>query len=192
MVAVSNYHRMSPQDYLEWEAQQPLKYEYFKGEVVAMTGGTIPHNDLAVNLTTLLKNYLRGKGCKVQMADAKVEIAEARAYHYPDVMVTCDERDQRARMVIRHPCLIVEVLSPGTEAVDRGKKFQNYRQLATLKEYALVSAEEMMIEVFRRNEAGVWELYVYKEGDEVTWESVGWRCPIELIYEEVILGGFEA
>ncbi len=191
MVAVSNYHRMSPPEYLDWEAQQPLKYEYFKGEVVAMTGGTIPHNDLAVNLTTLLKNHLRGKGCKVQMADAKVEIAAAEAYHYPDVMVTCDERDRRARMVIRYPCLIVEVLSPGTEAVDRGKKFQNYRQLETLKEYALVSAEEMLIEVFRRNETGVWELYVYKEGDEVTWESVGLSCPIELIYEEVILGGFE-
>lgn len=70
---------MSPQEYLEWEAQQPLKYEYFNGEVVAMTGGTIPHNDLVVNLTTLLKNYLRGKGCKVQMADAKVEIAQAGA-----------------------------------------------------------------------------------------------------------------
>lgn len=188
MIAVSDFYPMSPQEYLEWEEQQTLKYEYISGEVVAMTGGTIPHNDLAVNLTTLLKNHLRGKGCKVQMADAKVEIAKAGAYHYPDVMVTCDEEDRRARMVICYPCLIIEVLSPGTEAVDRGKKFQNYRQIGTLKEYVLVSAEEMIIEVFRRNKAGVWELYTYREGDEVTLVSAGLSCSIELIYEEVILG----
>lgn len=68
-----------------WEEKQSIKYEYIDGEVFAMTGGTIPHNDLAVNVTTALKNHLRGKACKVLMANAKVGIAESGPFHYPDV-----------------------------------------------------------------------------------------------------------
>ena len=72
MIAHPQPQLMTPQEYLEWEEQQPIKYEYMNGQVFAMTGRTIPHNDIALNLASALKNYLRGKGCKVQMADAKV------------------------------------------------------------------------------------------------------------------------
>jgi Uma2 family endonuclease len=191
MVAVPDGQYLTPQNYLDWEEQQSIKYEYIDGEVFAMTGGTIPHNDLAVNLTTALKNHLRGKGCKVSMADAKVGVSERGPFHYPDVMVTCDERDRRAIRVIYYPCLIVEVLSPSTEAKDRGKKFQNYRRISTLKEYVLISSEQKVIECFRLNEKGVWELYTYSEGDEFELKSVDFRCPIELVYEDVILESVE-
>lgn len=191
MVAVPDRQYLTPQDYLDWEEQQSIKYEYIDGEVFAMTGGTIPHNDLAVNLTTALKNHLRGKGCKVSMADAKVGVSERGPFHYPDVMVTCDERDRRAIRVIYYPCLIVKVLSPSTEAKDRGKKFQNYRRISTLKEYVLISSEQKVIECFQLNEKGVWELYTYSEGDEVELKSVDFRCPIELVYEDVILEAVE-
>lgn len=187
MVAVSDRQYLTSQDYLDWEEKQAIKYEYVDGEVFAMTGGTIPHNDLAVNLTTPLKNHLRGKGCKVSMADAKVGVSECGPFHYPDVMITCDKRDKRAIRVIYYPCLIVEVLSPSTEAKDRGKKFQNYRRISTLKEYVLISSEQKVIECFRLNEKGVWELYTYLEGDEVELKSVDFSCSIEVIYEEVIL-----
>lgn len=191
MVAVPARQYLTPQDYLDWEEKQSIKYEYIDGEVFAMTGGTIPHNDLAVNLTTALKNHLRGQGCKVSMADAKVGVSEHGPFHYPDVMVTCDERDRRAIRVIYYPCLIVEVLSPSTEAKDRGKKFQNYRRISTLKDYVLISSEQKFIECFRLNEKGVWELYTYSEGDEVELISVDFRCPIELVYEDVILEAVE-
>lgn len=191
MLAVSDRQYLTPQDYLDWEEQQSIKYEYIDGEVFAMTGGTIPHNDLAVNLTTALKNHLRGKGCKVSMADAKVGVSERGPFHYPDVMVTCDERDRRAIRVIYYPCLIVEVLSPSTEAKDRGKKFQNYRRISTLKEYVLISSEQQVIECFRLNDKGIWELYTYAEGDEVEFKSVDFCCPIELVYEDVILEAVE-
>ncbi|WP_420485330.1 Uma2 family endonuclease [Iningainema tapete] len=72
MIAQPQHQLMTPQEYLEWEEQQPVKYEYINGEVFAMTGGTIPHNDIALNLASALKNHLRGKGCKVQMADAGI------------------------------------------------------------------------------------------------------------------------
>jgi Uma2 family endonuclease len=191
MIAVSKPQKMTPQEYFDWEEKQLIKYEYMNGRVFAMTGGTLPHNDIAVNLTAALKNHLRGKGCKVSMADAKLGVSEKGSFHYPDVMVTCDERDRRATKVIYHPCLVVEVLSPGTEAFDRGKKFQNYRRISTLKEYVLIDAREMSVERFRRNENGVWELDHYREGTEVNLTSVDFSFPVEMLYEDVILEGME-
>lgn len=186
---------MSPRDYLDWEEQQPLKYEFVAGQAYAMTGGTLPHNDIAVNLTTALKAHLRGQGCKVRMADAKVEVAQNGPYFYPDVVVSCDQRDRRAIKLVRYPCLIVEVLSPGTAAFDRGDKFKFYRRLKTLQEYVLVDSEQMSVECYARNERGRWELTAYPPDEEglnlqeieVQFSSVDFRCPISLIYEDVEL-----
>ncbi|MGB3192317.1 MAG: Uma2 family endonuclease [Limnoraphis sp.] len=189
MIAIPESQYITPEDYLKWEEKQPLKYEYIEGQVFAMTGGSIPHNDIAVNLTTILKNHLRGKGCKISMADAKLGVSEAGPFYYPDVMVTCDETDQRATKVIYHPCLIVEVLSPGTEAVDRGKKFQNYRRISSLKEYVLIETRQIFVEIFRKNQQGIWELYNYGEGDEINLTTVELSFPIEMLYEDVILEG---
>ncbi|GFE67813.1 Uma2 family endonuclease [Chroococcus sp. FPU101] len=187
MVAIQDTYYMTPEEYFIWEEQQPIKYEYIDGLVFAMTGGTIPHNEITINLATLIKNHLRGKKCKVLGTDAKVGISEAGPFHYPDVMVSCDERDRQAIKVIEHPCLIIEVLSPSTEAFDRGKKFQNYRQIPSLKEYVLVSAEQMMIECFRLNAHGIWELYTYTQGEELELNSINLRCVVDSIYEDVIL-----
>ncbi|MEB3341265.1 Uma2 family endonuclease [Okeania sp.] len=152
-----------------------------------MTGKSIPHNDISVNLAVALKNHLRGKKRKVLMADAKLGVSENGLFYYPDVMVTCDQRDRRATKVIYHPCLVVEVLSPGTEAFNRGKKFKNYRNISTLKEYVLIDAQEMTIECFRLNKNGFWELCNYGEGDEVNLTSVDLSFPIEMLYEDVFL-----
>jgi len=194
MIAQPQPQLMTPQEYLEWEEQQPIKYEYMNGQVFAMTGGTIPHNDIALNLASALKNHLRGKGCKVQMADAKVGVSQNGPFHYPDVMVSCDPRDQRARQAIYHPCLIVEVLSPGTEAFDQGKKFRNYRRIDTLKEYVLIDANRIGVDCYCLNEKGKWELTAYSleetagnETDiEVHLTSVDFHCPISLLYEDVV------
>ena len=164
---------MTPQEYLAWEEQQPMKYEYIKGKVFAMTGGTLPHNSIALNLASAFKAHLRGKGCKVFMADAKVGVSEKGPFHYPDVMVTCDSRDLSARKVAYHPCLIVEVLSPGTEGLDRGQKFKLYRRIDTLKEYVLIDAEKINVECYRLNEKGKWELTPYSLDEN---EEAGPAC----------------
>jgi Uma2 family endonuclease len=109
-------------------------------------------------------------------------------------MVSCDPRDRKARKAIYHPCLIVEVLSPGTEAFDRGQKFRNYRHIETLKEYVLIEADKMAIECYRINERGKWELTPYSPEEnpdngtelEVHLTSVDFRCPISLLYEDVV------
>lgn len=194
MIAQLKTQFMSPQEYLEWEEQQPVKYEYMDGEVFAMTGGTLPHCSIALNLGSALKNHLRGQGCKVFVADAKVGVSENGPFHYPDVMVSCHSLDRKARKVIYHPCLIVEVLSPGTEAFDRGQKFRNYRHIETLKEYVLIEADKMAIECYRINERGKWELTAYSLEEmpenetelEVHLTSVDFRCPISLFYEDVV------
>lgn len=176
---------LTPQEYLEWEERQDIKYEYVNGEVFAMTGGTIPHNDIAVNLTTALKNHLRGSSCKVSMADAKLGVSEVGPFHYPDVMVTCDERDRKAIKSIQYPCLIAEVLSPGTEGYDRGGKFSHYRRIKTLKEYILIDAQKINVECFRLNDKGFWELHPYQEGDEIYLTSIDFHMNISLLYEDV-------
>jgi Uma2 family endonuclease len=194
MIAQLQPQFITPQEYLEWEEQQPIKYEYINGEVFAMTGGTLPHTSIALNLASGLKNHLRGKGCKVFMADAKIGVSQNGPFHYPDVMVSCDPQDQRARKVIYHPCLIVEVLSPGTEGFDRGQKFRHYRQIESLKEYVLIEADRMNVESYRINEKGKWELTAYcldattTDGTEleVDFTSVDFRCPISLLYEDVV------
>lgn len=194
MIAQPQHQLMTPQEYLEWEEQQLIKYEYINGEVLAMTGGTLPHNSIAINLTSVLKNHLRGKGCKVFMADAKVGVSLQGPFHYPDVMVSCDPQDQRARKVIYHPCLLVEVISPGTEAFDRGRKFKHYRQIETLKEYVLIEVDRMNVECYRINEKGKWELTAYSVEDatqdgtelEVQLTSVDLVLPISLLYEDVV------
>ena len=194
MIAQPQMPLMTPQEYLEWEEKQSGKYGYIAGDVYAMTGGTIPHNDIALNLAAAFKNHLRGKGCKVQIADAKVGISTNGPFHYPDVMVSCNSQDQKAKKVIYHPCLIVEVISPGTEAFDRGRKFQNYRQIDDLQEYVLIETDKVGIEFYRLNEKNKWELTSYSLQEEtdnqaellVEFTSINFSCPISLIYENVV------
>lgn len=114
---------MTGSEYLDWEAKQPIKHEYIQGEVYATTGGTLPHNDIALNFYSLVRSHIRAKGCRINVADAKVWLSGSGPYLYPDVVVSCDERDRRATDAISYPKLIVEVLSPSTAAFDRGDNY---------------------------------------------------------------------
>ena len=187
MVASPNREYRTPEEYFLWEEQQLLKYEYIDGEVFAMTGGTIPHGKIAANLFYHLKGHLRGGLCDPFIFDVKVGVSEQGPFHYPDLMVSCDPRDKDAIKVIYHPCLIAEVLSPSTEAFDRGRKFANYRRIQTLQEYLLIDAERMTVECFRRGDRGQWTLTAYNEGEEIDLTSVNLRCPLAWLYEGVQL-----
>jgi Uma2 family endonuclease len=177
---------LTPAEYLDWEEKQEFRHEYIDGEIYDMTGGTINHSKIAVNLSAMLRNHLRGRSCQVLNSDAKVQSLESQSYFYPDVSVTCDERDKNADKFISHPCLIIEVLSPGTEAYDRGKKLRRYRRLASLQEYVLVNTDEMCLDVYERNENGRWELITYANGELVELKSINLIVPIEQIYEDIV------
>lgn len=184
---------LTPAGYLDWEAQQPLRYEFVDGQIVAMTGGTIPHNQIAVNLVALLRPHLRGQNCKILSGDAKVAISDDGPFFYPDVTVTCDQRDRTARNYIRFPCLVVEVLSESTEARDRGYKFRRYRQIETLQEYVLIDPDRILVECYRRNERDNWELVTTMgevsgaaAEDSLVLDSVGLEITLSQVYEDVV------
>jgi Uma2 family endonuclease len=187
MIAIPDKPYMTLQEYFEWEVQQGCKYEYVNGEVYAMTGGTIPHSAIAVNLSAALRPHVRSRSCRVLSSDAKVAISETGPSFYPDLSVTCDSRDRGAIDAICHPCLIVEVLSPSTESYDRGAKFAHYRRLESLREYVLISSDRVNVEIFRLNERHKWELTPYAAGETVQFTSIEFECPIELLYEDVDL-----
>lgn len=187
MVAVRDRPDLTPEEYLDWEPRQEMRYEYLNGTVVAMTGGSIAHSAIAVNAIALLRPHVRGSGCRVLGSDAKVGLLDRSAFFYPDVLVTCDDRDRAADKAVFYPKLLVEVLSPATEAYDRGGKFARYRQIESLQEYVLIGSECVLVEVFRLNDRRKWELSAYGEGDAVKLESVGFECAIAALYEDVSL-----
>ncbi|MGD1808008.1 Uma2 family endonuclease [Dapis sp. BLCC M126] len=194
MTAQFQTEKMTPEEYLAWEEQQPMKYEYLNGKVYGMTRETLAHNDIALNLASALKSHLQGKSCKVQTADTKVGVSTNGAFFYPDVVVSCDPPDQESRNIIYYPCLIVEVLSSSTEAFDRGKKFEHYRQIKSLQEYVLIDSEKISIEYYQLNEKNKWELTTYsleeiadsQQEFSVKLESINFEFTTSLLYENVV------
>ncbi len=186
MIANLNQNYISPQEYLAGEELSPIKHEYINGQVYAMAGASDAHVTIAGNLFALLRNHVRGSGCRVYMSDMKAKIETGNIFYYPDVMVTCDARDKTWQNHKKYPCLIVEVLSDSTEAFDRGDKFANYQQLPTLQEYVVISQKRQRVECFRRNADGLWILQSYNSGSEVYLESIDFRTRIEDLYEDVI------
>jgi len=186
MVAAKEQQRyFTPEEYFAWEEHQPEKHELIDGQVYAMTGGTQNHSAIKLNIAGLIKAHLRGSKCRVFNSDVKVNILHTTNYTYPDLSVTCDERDQVHPLYITYPCLIVEVLSPNTEAYDRGKKFERYRRNPNLIDYVLVSSDEMAIDIYHRNDAGDWLILSYRGGDRVELKSIGLSVAIEQCYEDI-------
>jgi len=152
---------MSYPEYLAFEDASETKHEYLDGEVFAMAGGTIAHGALAMAVGAALSNALRDRPCRVLSSDVRVRSKATGLATYPDVTVVCEQiqvDDDDPHGVI-NPRVIVEVLSDSTEGYDRGAKAAHYRRIPTLREYVLVSQREPLIEVYRRNERGNWELF---------------------------------
>ena len=186
MVALKdNTPRFTPEEYFAWEEQQLEKHEYLGGEVYAMTGGTVNHSRIALKFGALLDNYLGGSSCQTANSDCRVNIVESNDYTYPDVSVTCDDRDKNTIKYITYPCLVIEVLSGSTEAYDRGGKFRMYRQNPILQDYVLVSSEKIEIDLYSKTESGSWEIINYQAGDTIELKSINLTFPIERIYEGI-------
>src|SRR5918999_4709690 len=171
---------ISIEQYLEAELTAPVKHEYVAGRIYAMVGTSKAHNLVALALASALRSHLHGGPCQVFMADIKVYVKNATAFYYPDVVVACDRGDSDPYVVTK-PLLIIEVLSPSTERIDREEKLHNYQMLERLQEYVLVAQERREVQIYRRSASG-WELEVYLTGDQVRLSSVGLELPIQSIY----------
>ncbi len=176
------YERMSLEDYLALVERDPEHaYEYLDGRVYMMTGGSPDHSIIGSNLTGLLQALLRGRRCIVYNSDVYVQLSEQYRV-YPDVTVSCDGRDRGALEVIRYPCLVAEVLSPATEARDRGQKSLQYRSSPSIQEYLLISSEFPLVEVFRRERQEFWSLYTLGLDDTIELTGLNLRFPVAELY----------
>lgn len=176
---------LSESEYLRREAESPIKHEYLAGQAYAMAGGSRAHNTICFNLPSLLKPKIRERGCQGYGSDMKVKIGARRCFYYPDMQVTCDDRDRTNESYTEYPKLIIEVLSDSTAGFDRGDKFFDYQEISSLEEYVLISQDKVRVEVYRRNGAGRWELYVFRDGERVELTSVGCAIAVTAIYEDV-------
>jgi Uma2 family endonuclease len=187
MIASPEPTYLTPEEYLQLEETSPVKHEYIDGYIYAMAGASDPHVTIALNLATLLRSHVRGSGCRVYIADMKAKIDSLNRYYYPDVMVTCDQRDQETSTYKKFPCLIVEVLSSSTEAFDRGDKFVDYQAIDTLEEYVLINTKRQRVECFKRGDNGLWILKSYTEQDKLfRLNSIGFEGAISDLYEDVV------
>ncbi len=174
---------MTAEAYLAFEATSSDKHEFVRGELFAMSGTTDTHNDLVLNVCNLLRAQVASRGCRVHFLDLKLRIERADAYFYPDVLVTCDDRDQADRLVKRHASLVVEVLSDSTRAYDQGDKFALYRQLDSLQAYVLVDTLRRRIEVYERQSSPFWRFSAYDAGESAHVEALDVRLEVDAIYE---------
>ena len=179
---------LSQEAYLEQERQADFKSEYHRGETFAMSGARFNHLVLTSTLAALLLESLRDRGCFVVTNDMRVHIPATTLYTYPDVAVVCGEPrflDEEFDTLL-NPVLLVEVLSESTEAYDRGKKFELYRPIESLREYVLVAQDRKRVEAFRLNERGHWELFeAGGDGAEIELASVGVTVPLDDLYRQV-------
>lgn len=180
---------ISVEEYLKSEAVSEIRHEYLGGQIFAMSGSSEEHNRIAGNIYARLINHLRGSGCKTFISDMKVkiEIANRTAdlFYYPDVIVTCDSKDTEKYYKTR-PCLIIEVLSPSTASLDKREKRLNYQSLPSLQEYVLISQDDIMVEIYRQNEAGKWYSEILEVSGALTLKSVGLMLTMADIYEDVL------
>lgn len=147
-------------EYLELELQSELRHEFYQGEIFAMAGTSKLHNVITLNTAFSLKNALKGRGCQVFSENVKLELLRDEYVIYPDIMVECNAGNEDSTFITRFPELVAEVLSPSTEAHDRGKKLQYCLALPSLKYYLLISQKAPRVEVYRRTErGGVFDIY---------------------------------
>ncbi len=163
------YSFVTPEEYLEWEIKHEERYEYLQGNIYAMAGASISHDDIVMNISGTLFARLKGR-CRVAASNTRVRTEGASMYTYPDVAVVCAERrieKYKGTDTLLNPVIIFEVLSPSTEKYDRRVKFQMYREISSLQEYVLVAQDRFRVERFIRQPDGKWKEVVLEGADAV-------------------------
>jgi Uma2 family endonuclease len=179
--------RYTPEQYLALERQSPIKHEYYDGSIFAMAGASREHNLIAGNLFGDIRAQLRNHPCEVYVADMRVRVTATGLYTYPDVVAVCGEPQflDSELDTLLNPSVIIEVLSPSTEADDRGNKFAHYRRLESLQEYVLVAQDRVRVERFTR-QGDEWLLTeLSRLEDTLRLASIGCEMAVREIYAKV-------
>ncbi len=164
------------------------RYEYLEGELRMLAGGSAYHSAIIVRLSSFFERHLENSPCWVYNSDMKLQLSES-LHVYPDIMISCNPQDQEPdRTVIHNPSLIVEVLSPSTEAVDRREKLLYYQESPTVQDYLMVDSQSVRIEMYHR-EADGWKLSIYGPDDTIHIKNFDIRFSINAIYRGMALAG---
>ncbi len=191
MSALPVEKRYTPVEYLALEEVADTKSEYINGRIYAMSGGSRYHSRICVNTLSALNAQLREAACTVHGSDMRVKSSATTSYFYPDVTVVCGEEryDDAPIDILLNPTVIVEVLSPSTEAFDRGNKFALYRLIPSLQEYVLISQHTVCVELYTRDIAKsetAWSYSTLEDLEAVLHlESIGSHVPLRDIYRKV-------
>ncbi len=184
-----NPNHMTEAEYLEFEDKSASRHEYVNGEVIAMTGATVRHNTIANNISSSLTVQLAQKDCIVNASETRIKVDAKISYRYPDVVVVCGKIEflENRRDTITNPTVIIEVLSPSTEIIDRNQKLEEYTQLPSVEEYVLVSQDKQKIERFLRQDNGDW-LYSKAFGDDIMFlPSIDCKLDLNSVYAKLDL-----
>jgi len=179
--------RLSIEEYFEMERDSDERHEYQDGQILAMAGGSPEQSFIIANIVGEVRTALKGKPCRVAESNLRIRVPHRPHCVYPDASIICgplqfDPQDDR-RQTITNPRVIIEVLSPSTEAYDRGDKFTQYREIESFEEYILISQDRPNVESFLRQPDGAWSILNFT-GMETTAKirSLGIEVPMTEIY----------
>jgi Uma2 family endonuclease len=175
-------------EYLAFDRASEIKHEFYRGEIFALSGASCQHNRINFNLSACLHGQLKDRDCDAYANDMRVKVQSTILYTYPDIVVTCNEPrflDSNVDTLL-NPQIVIEVLSDSTERYDRGKKFEHYRTIPSLREYVLVSQDRAHIDRFSLNEQGQWVLDDASGLDAVIeLTTISCRLPLAEVYAKV-------
>lgn len=180
--------KLTVKDYLEFERKSEERHEYFDGEIFAVSGAKRNHNKIVGNLSGLMWQHLKGKDCEFYPNDMRVFVPETGLYTYPDLAVVCGGPKFKDEVfdTLLNPVLLIEVLSESTESYDRGKKFQHYRSIESLREYVLVSQDEARIEKYVKQGDGFWILSeAVGLKSEIEFSTIECRVALSEVYDKI-------
>lgn len=179
----------TPDTYLAYERAAEERHEYHDGLVVLQAGGSRPHARIAINVSSALHAQLRSSTCNAFGSDMRIGLPRRRNYFYADVVVACDDTYEDEQIdTLTNPTVIIEVLSPSTEAYDRGRKFHLYATIPSLRDYLLVAQDTLQVDHFRRHDGDLWLFASYTARDDVVvLASIDCTLPLSVVYEKITI-----
>jgi Uma2 family endonuclease len=180
------YNFVSPKEYLEMERASDEKHEYFDGQVYNMSGASLKHIKISVNLTIQIGKFLEDKECNVLAENMRTTNADRSAYMYPDVIIVCgkEELEDDKFDTLLNPAVIFEILSPSTQNVDKGRKLLYCQQIPSLKEYYMIDTIKQRIYIVKKQNDGKWAYQTPVESEESIFiETIQFNLSLSAIYK---------
>ena len=179
------YNYISPEEYLERERTAEYKNEYYYGQVLAMSGASLKHNYIDINLITAIGGFLKEKKCRILPGNMRVSTPSHDSYMYPDALIVCGEPELEDDKfdTLTNPSVIFEILSPSTRSIDKGRKFFFYQQIASLQEYIMIDSLKRFIHLARKQSNKLWEMETLDEKTESLFiRTINFELSLEQIY----------